>query len=107
LFDSRVESDYYRFLLQEKEDGRIREIELQPTFEIIPRFKHKNRVIRKTLYIADFRVIDSAGTETIIDVKGGAVTREFALKKKLFHLHYPDQTLKIVRKEKGEWVESL
>jgi hypothetical protein len=103
-FDSKMEADYYCYLKIEQEHGRVETIELQPAYEIIPRFIRKGLTIRKTVYKADFLVTYSDGTRAIIDVKG-VKTPVFKLKQKLFLYHYPELDLHLVKKSGKNWVE--
>lgn len=104
VFDSKMESNYYRYLLDEKEKGRVVSIALQPSFELIPRFLHNGCVIRKMVYKADFLVVYSDESCVVIDVKG-VKTQVFNLKKKLFHYRYPNLKLVLVRQSGKKWVE--
>jgi hypothetical protein len=103
-FDSVAESEYYRHLIWLKQAGEVESFELQPKFELLPKFKKNGKSIRAMKYIADFRVTYTGGTVEIVDVKG-AVTKEFAIKRKLFNYNYPDLDLKVIKLVRGEWLE--
>lgn len=98
-FDSKLEAERYAQLKMMECAGVIRDLELQPEYELIPSFKKDGKTWRKTVYKADFRYILCDGDKTIIeDVKGSAsvITDVFRLKQKLFEYKYPDYTISIV-----------
>jgi anaerobic selenocysteine-containing dehydrogenase len=103
-FDSKIEGEYYRYLKQQQEDGKIKEFELQPIFTLQEGFRKNGKYYRPILYIADFKVYDNDGTVQIIDVKGYE-TADFKIKRKLFEKKYPF-TLVLVKyvKKYGGWI---
>ena len=101
-FDSKLEAERYAQLKILERAGVIRDLELQPSFELIPSFRKNGKTWRRTLYKADFRYILSENDKTIIeDVKGSAsvITDVFRLKQKLFEYRYPELTIKIVTRK--------
>lgn len=105
-FDSTVESDYYKFLKGEKMYGRIKDFKVQQVFVLQDSYKldGQERTQQAIKYIADFVVCNNDGTIEIIDVKGGMVTPEFAIKKKLFESKFR-RRIWLVRKKSGKWVK--
>ena len=98
-FDSRLEAERYAQLKLMERAGAIRDLELQPEYELIPSFKKDGKTWRRTVYKADFRYILADGDRIIIeDVKGSTavITDVFRLKQKLFEYRYPELTIKIV-----------
>ena len=98
-FDSKLEAERYTQLKMMERAGVIRNLELQPSFELLPSFMKNGKTWRKTVYKADFRYILCEDDKTIIeDVKGSAsvITDVFRLKQKLFEYKYPDYTISIV-----------
>ena len=98
-FDSRLEAERYSQLKMMERAGVIRDLELQPEYELIPSFKKGGKTWRRTVYKADFRYILCEGDRIIIeDVKGSTavITDVFRLKQKLFEYRYPELTIKIV-----------
>lgn len=98
-FDSKLEAERYAQLKILERAGVIRELELQPSFELLPSFKKNGKTWRKTVYKADFRYILAEGDRIIIeDVKGSTavITDVFRLKQKLFEYKNPDYTISIV-----------
>lgn len=93
-FPSLREANRYRELKLLERAGEISNLELQPRFELHPKFKNKdNGNIRAIHYVADFRYIE--GDQTIIEDSKGVQTPEFKIKRKLFLFKYPDLTLRI------------
>ena len=98
-FDSKLEAERYAQLKMMECAGVIRDLELQPEYELIPSFKKDGKTWRKTVYKADFRYILAEDDSYIIeDVKGSisVITDVFRLKQKLFEYKYPDYTISIV-----------
>ena len=101
-FDSKLEAERYAQLKILERAGVIRDLELQPEYELIPSFKKDGKTWRKTVYKADFRYILAENDKTIIeDVKGSTavITDVFRLKQKLFEYKYPELTIKIVTRK--------
>jgi hypothetical protein len=94
-FDSQKEANHYAKLKLLQKAGEIEKIELQPEFELLPRFKKNGKTYRPIIYIADFKVTYADGTVEVIDVKGYK-TEVFRLKQKMFEYKYPEYSLKIV-----------
>lgn len=127
-FDSKAEYEYYLIL---KNDKMVDNIELQPKYTIIKpyevhcsRCEGKGKVInQKTLrfnkcrycegrgmkekggavYTADFKVTYVDGQEKIIDIKGGPVSKDFPLRRKLFETQ-TGRELTVIKKTKQGWV---
>ena len=98
-FDSKLEAERYAQLKILERAGVIRDLELQPSFELIPSFRKNGKTWRRTLYKADFRYILAEDDSYIIeDVKGSTavITDVFRLKQKLFEYKYPEYTISIV-----------
>ncbi len=101
-FDSKLEAERYVQLKILERAGVIRDLELQPEYELIPSFRKNGKTWRKTVYKADFRYILCEDDKIIIeDVKGSTVviTDVFRLKQKLFEYRYPELSIKIVTRK--------
>jgi len=100
-FDSRKERDYYIYLREQQKQGKISDLKMQVSYEIIPavwveevkHLKTKDKVIRRcdqraAYYVADFVYMNNeTGKEEVVDVKS-AITRmnsEYRLKKKMMY----------------------
>ncbi|GKV70259.1 hypothetical protein NCCP2716_27570 [Sporosarcina sp. NCCP-2716] len=127
-FDSQTEAAYYQLL---RRDPTIRDIEIQPQYKIIDNYtvtckrcagsgkqvsvKTGNPINCKlcrgngerekagAVYTADFRVTYMDGFQEIVDVKGGPVTRDFPLRRKLLERAI-GRELVVVRRKGKEWV---
>lgn len=98
-FDSKLEAKRYGQLKMMERAGVIRDLELQPEYELIPSFKKGGKTWRRTVYRADFRYVCAEDDKTIIeDVKGSkaVITDVFRLKQKLFEYLYPELAISIV-----------
>lgn len=98
-FDSKLEAERYAQLKILERAGVIRDLELQPEYELIPSFRKNGKTWRRTVYKADFRYILAEDDSYIIeDVKGSTevITSIFRLKQKLFEYKYPYYTISIV-----------
>ena len=106
LFDSIMEARYYVFLCEQKGCGIVDSFVCQHPFELQPKFKKDGKTIRPITYIADFLVQYNNGTEKAIDVKG-RITKEFALKHKMFDYRFPKTQLELVqyRVKTQTWVK--
>ncbi|MHA6807922.1 DUF1064 domain-containing protein [Staphylococcus capitis] len=104
VFDSKVECEYYQYLEKKMNGVRYNRIEIQPRYELIPKFGDQ----RKTEYIADFALYLDNDLIKVIDVKGMATTTA-KLKAKLFRYKYPDVKLTWICKAPKytglEWIE--
>lgn len=101
-FDSKLEAERYAQLKILERAGVIRDLELQPSFELLPSFRKNGKTWRKNVYKADFRYILADGDRIIIeDVKGSTavITDVFRLKQKLFEYKYPELSIKIVTRK--------
>jgi hypothetical protein len=93
-FDSKKEARRYEELKLLERAGEIQNLELQPEFELQPKFRKNGVTYRPIKYRADFKYTDH-GKIVIEDVKG-MKTDVYKIKKKLFEYRYPDLTIKEV-----------
>lgn len=98
-FDSRKEYQYYNHLLQQQEEGKIRELQKQVKFVLIPKQQLKNPVKGKSRttrslsavnYIADFTYISNEDNVLhVIDTKSPVTkTKDYIIKKKMLKFFY-------------------
>lgn len=93
-FDSLKEARRYQELKLLVRGGAIKDLELQPVFELIPTQRHEGKTVRKANYIADFKYTDiQRGIVVVEDVKGFK-TDVYKLKKKMFLYKYPQYEFK-------------
>lgn len=86
-FDSRKEAARYCELKIMERAGLIRNLQLQPKFEIQPSYIKSGKKVRAIIYIADFSYRQKNGKLIVEDVKGKR-TKEYLLKKKLVEYRY-------------------
>ena len=122
-FDSKLEAERYQYLLEKIRNGKIRWLELQPKFEFFINgapVRHSDtkdgKQGRIITYKADFRYLevvkerqgpddDPVFDVVVEDVKGYAQDL-FKLKWALCKHIYPTYVWRLVKKTKGEWVQS-
>ena len=106
VFDSLMEGRYYVYLKELQKTKIVSSFECQHSFELQPRFKKAGKTIRPITYIADFLVQYENGRELAVDVKG-MITKEFALKHKMFDYKFPNTELELVqyRVKAQTWVK--
>ena len=89
-FDSRREAERYAELLILEKAGRIKDLVLQPSFELQPGFINaKGKKVRPVIYKADFAYTEG-DTHVVEDVKG-METDVFKLKRKMFDYKYGEK----------------
>jgi len=86
-FDSKKEAKRFDELILLAKQGLIKNLTLQPEFEIIPTIKWNKKTLCKIKYIADFKY-EQNGNIIVEDVKGFK-TDVYQLKKRLFLLQNP------------------
>ena len=100
LFDSKVECEYYEYLLRLWKDGTIKDIQLQPKYELIPKFTDfTGKKHRAITYTPDFLVKYNDNRVEAIDIKGFC-TNDGNTRKKLFLHRYPEIPLWWISKNK-------
>lgn len=105
-FDSDIEYKFYVYILSQQEEGLVKNIIVQPKFELQPKYEKLGKKIRCIQYIADFQIEYTNGEIIVYDVKG-MVTPEFKLKRKIFDYVYPNQILRCVNYSRldGGWCD--
>lgn len=97
-FDSKAEATYYAQLKWLKQAKQIKDFKMQPKFVLQDGFNKNGKNFRSIVYKADFEVHRLDETIEIVDIKG-AITKEFAIKRKLFERKFLD-TLTILKYDK-------
>lgn len=94
-FDSKREARRYKELKLLERAGKIKDLELQPKFELIPTVRTEHETLYKVSYYADFRYVDcNSGKVIVEDVKSkGTITSVYKLKKRLFIQKYGDKCI--------------
>ena len=98
MFDSKAEGKRYMELKLLEKAKEIEDLELQPKFELQPKYKNnKGQTIRAITYKADFRYHIPNTGETIVEDVKGMETKEFKLKKKLLEYKYPEIDFRLIK----------
>lgn len=97
-FDSQKESRYYTYLKALKAAGKIKDLELQPRFELQPGYRGADgQWVRPVAYVADFRYTDTTTNQrVVVDVKSKITEMNpvYRLKRKFFLYKYRDLIFK-------------
>jgi len=105
-FDSKQEKMYYEYLKVRLENKEIISFELQPAYELIPKFTKFDKKYRACTYTPDYKITHIDGSIELIDVKGFS-TQQGDLRKKLFDYNFPNLKLTWVQyvAKYGGWCE--
>lgn len=97
-FASKAESRRYTTLKLMERAGEIKDLKLQPTFELQPAFQKDGIKYQAIKYVADFSYFDNHHKKTVIeDVKSPATkTPVYRLKQKMFEYKFASRTIKEV-----------
>lgn len=91
-FDSKVEYRYYLRLKRMLAAGEIQSFTMQQAFVLFDGFSKNGKRYQDITYKADFVITHNNGEVVVVDVKGQPqVTKDFAMKFKLFHARYPNR----------------
>lgn len=82
-FHSMREARRYKELKLMERAGVIKDLELQPKFELIPTIRTGTETLRKTVYKADFRYVDTKTKGVVVEDVKGFKTDVYKLKKKM------------------------
>lgn len=93
-FDSLKEARRYQELKLLARGGVIKDLELQPVFELIPKQKHDGKTIRKANYIADFKYTDIQRGITVVEDVKGFKTDVYKLKRRCFCINIRNMSLR-------------
>ncbi len=92
-FDSKKEAKYYQQLKLLERAWNIKDLELQPVFELQPKFSIFWKTERSIKYIADFMYYDNEkNKQIVVDVKSSFTAKNpvYRIKKKLLLYKYPN-----------------
>lgn len=89
-FDSKKEARRYGELKLLVRAGKIKDLVLQPKFELIPTIRTEDETLRKVSYIADFKYIDLESGKVVVEDVKGFKTSVYLLKKRLFLQKYTE-----------------
>jgi len=83
-FASKAEARRYRELRLLEAAGEIRDLVLQPRFELQAGFEYRGRRVLPITYVADFQYWDRRTGERVIEDVKGHRTEAYRIKAKLF-----------------------
>lgn len=108
-FDSKVEGQYYLYLKDLQEKGKVTRFELQPSFTLQGGFTDDWGVKHLPIkYKADFLVYYKDSDPKVIDIKGAPLTPEFKIKRKMYANQFPlELQLIAFSRMDGGWVDYL
>ena len=90
-FDSMKEANRYHELKLMERAGLIKDLELQPEYELICAYTRQDgKKIQAIRYLADFRYLDMRTSKRIVEDVKGMKTQVYLIKKKLLLWRYPD-----------------
>lgn len=95
-FDSKKEANHYCELKLLEKAKEISHLQLQPRFELQPKFEKNGKKYRAIEYVADFMYYDNRLKKTIIQDTKGMKTEIFKIKQKIFEYKYQDLELEIL-----------
>lgn len=96
LFASKTEKYRYIELKAMRKAGHIKDLELQPRYELQPEFVKNGKKYSAIVYVPDFQYFDIKNKKLIIEDVKGLETDVFKLKHRMFEYKYPELHLKIV-----------
>lgn len=90
-FDSKKEAARYQELKLMERAGLIKDLELQPEYELIAAYRRQDgKHIQAIRYRADFRYLDLRTSKRIVEDVKGMKTQVYLIKKKLLLWRYPE-----------------
>lgn len=93
-FDSKKEGKRYIELKLLQKAKVIKDLELQKSFVLIPKFDKNGIHYRAITYKADFYYYDNEKKKYIVEDTKGFKTETYKIKKKMFEYFYKDLVLK-------------
>lgn len=100
-FDSKLEARRYNKLKLMEQTGLIKDLVLQPKYELLKSFKRRGKLYRKVTYIADFTYFDNEKNRQVIEDVKGFETKDFKLKLKFFLAHLDENIDFLLIKNNG------
>lgn len=87
-FASKKEMKRYLQLKLLLKVGKIKDLQLQPKFELLPKFERKGKHFLPIVYIGDFAYYDCDTKKRVVEEVKGFETDVWKIKQKLFHYHH-------------------
>lgn len=96
FFDSKAEARRYAELRLLERGGKISDLRVHPTYELLPKFRDRDgKVQRAIVYEADFSYTE--GPDQVVEDVKGAITRDYAIKAKLFRYKYATLVYRVIK----------
>ena len=107
VFDSKAECELYQELALKEQQGMISNLECQPKYTLVPKFRIGGKMQREMTYTPDFQYYDNElKINRVLDLKG-FMQKEARDRHKLFNYLYLQEFpkgLEVVYKYKGKFV---
>lgn len=84
-FASKMEMNRYLQLKILLKAGKIKDLQMQPKFELIPAFERNGKHFLPINYVGDFAYHDCETKKRVVEEVKGFETAEWKIKQKLFH----------------------
>lgn len=97
VFDSIAESKRYKELCLLQKANKIKNLELQPRFQLQEAFIKNGKRYKAITYVADFMYLDVEKNCIVVEDVKGFETREFKLKQKMFEYKYKNLSLVLIK----------
>lgn len=108
VFDSKAEGEFYLYLKNLKEQGKIKEIILQEKLVLQEGFKKNSKTFRPITYTVDFTFKTNKEELIRVDVKG-METQQGNLKRKMYEYKYKEPLIWVSKSKKygneQSWIE--
>ena len=98
-FDSKAEGEFYIYLKDLKEQGKIKDIILQEKLILQEGFKKDGKTFRPITYTVDFTFTTNTGELIRVDVKG-METQQGNLKRKMYEYKYKEPLYWVAKSKK-------
>lgn len=96
VFASKMEMDRYSQLKLMEKGSLIRDLQLQPRFELLPAFERNGRHFLPINYVGDFAYYDCETKKRVVEEVKGVETEVWKIKRKLFHFKH-NMELRVIK----------
>lgn len=96
VFASKMEMDRYSQLKLMEKGGLLRDLQVQPRFELLPAFERNGKHFLPTTYVGDFAYFDCVTKKRVVEEVKGYETDVWKLKQKLFHFKH-NMELRVIK----------
>lgn len=96
VFASKMEMDRYMQLKLLLKAGKIKDLQLQPRFELLAPFERNGKHYQAITYVGDFAYHDCETRKRVVEDVKGVETPLFLIKQKLFHFRH-NMELRVIK----------